>query len=111
MKLRFYARPGHLCSLPGPRVAGTLPKYVGRRVRVVGQTIINEPTDEAMEFDSGSREGRRLMRRMIVDAQDPPLMPADEATARACGMEFEPRAPQEESRRAPKSKSEPKGAA
>lgn len=117
MKLRFYARPGHMCSLPGPRVAGTLPKYVGRRVRKVGGTIRNEITDEPAEFDSTSREGRRLIRRMIVDRNDPPLIPADEATARVCGVKFEPKAVADASpavvaeprRAAPKT--EPKGAA
>lgn len=88
MKLRFYARPGQLCSLPGPRVAGALPKYVGRRVRRCGNTIINEPTDEPAEFDSESPEGRRMISRMIRDAQDPPLWPADEATAKACCTSF-----------------------
>jgi hypothetical protein len=90
MKLRFYPRPGHLCSLPGPRVTGALPKYVGRRVRVFGNTIVNAPLDEPAEFDSESREGRRLIRRMIVDRQDQPLWPADPETARACSTAYVP---------------------
>jgi hypothetical protein len=113
MKLRFYARSGHLCSLPGPRVTGTLPKYVGRRVRVVDGEIRNEILDEPAEFDSASREGQRLLRRMIVDHKDPPLIPADEATARFCGVPFEPKGGERRATRAPKpeSKVEPKGAA
>jgi hypothetical protein len=88
MKLRFYARPGHMLSLPGVRVAGAIPRYVGRRVRVEGTTIINEISNEPAEFDSESKEGQRLLKRMLLDAQDPPLVPADAETARACGVPF-----------------------
>ena len=92
MKLRFYARPGHLLSLPGVKVTGTRPRYVGRRVVKVGNpnkpTIVNQPTAMPDEFDSDSPEGQRLVKRMMLDRQDPPLWPADVETARACGYEF-----------------------
>lgn len=90
MQLRFYARPGHLMSLPGVRVAGTRPRYVGRRVVVQGTTIINRPTDEPEGFDPQSAEGKRLQRVMLLNQQNPPLWPADVETARACGVRFVP---------------------
>ena len=89
MKLRFRARPGKLCALPGPRVKGTYPRYVGRKVVVTDKLIVNQPVDEPAEFDSASKEGRRLLRLMAVDAPDYPLWPADEETARACGCRFQ----------------------
>jgi hypothetical protein len=88
MKLRFFAKPGHLCRLPGPSVAGDMPRYVGRKVRVVGTEIRNEILETPTEIESTSREGQRILRRFIVDAQDPPLIPADAETARACGVPF-----------------------
>jgi len=88
MKLRFYAKPGHFCRLPGPSVAGDLPRYVGRKLKVNGTEIRNEILDTPTEIESTSREGQRILRKFLVDAQDPPLIPADAETARACGVPF-----------------------
>jgi hypothetical protein len=88
MKLRFYARPGYMFSLPGVRVAGSMPRYIGRTVRVEGKTILNAPLPEPATIDSETPEGKRVLRVMACDAPDYPLWPADENTARACGVPY-----------------------
>ena len=88
MKLRLYARPGYVFSLPGVRVAGAHPRYIGRTLQVDGKTIVNAATHEPAVIDSETKEGQRVLRVMLCDGPDYPLWPADEATARACGVPY-----------------------
>ena len=89
MKLRFYARPGYMCSMPGPKVQGTAPRYIGRARPVVEEKQINNPaTREPAVIESTTPEGKRVMRQMLCDAPDYPLWPADRETAQACGVPY-----------------------
>jgi len=88
MKLRFYARPGFVLSMPGPKVAGTAPKSIGRTLRVEEQVISNPAVKEAVEIESSTQEGRRIIRVMRCDAPDYPLWPADKGTADVCGVPY-----------------------
>jgi hypothetical protein len=85
-KLRFFARDDQLVPFPGFTPApGQIPVYVGRSFdeKLKGHPASQEPS----EFDSETREGQRLMQFARRDAA---LWPADEATARECGVEFVP---------------------
>ena len=88
MKLRFYARPGYMCSMPGPRVQGTAPRYVGRELKVEGKLITNPATREPMTLDTANRDGQRILRQMVADKAEHPLWPADRETAQMCQLPF-----------------------
>lgn len=90
MKLRFYARRGHV-------VRGTDPVYVGSMIRAVGrgsaktpQGIALPPLQEPVEIDSDSKLGMKLLRRFAQTPSNPPMVPADAATATACGIPYVP---------------------
>lgn len=92
--LRFYARPGHVCSEPGQNHQGQARRYIGReqvieRDEKGNVSLIGHPASkDAAEIDPASKTGRRILRLMRIEA-DKPLIPVDEATAKACGMRLE----------------------
>jgi hypothetical protein len=82
MKLRFYAREDLPVRYPGhiPRT-GSPDNYIGREFAPPYRA-----KREAFECDSESECGRRLMK---LTRRDGSLWPADEETAKACGVEFQ----------------------
>lgn len=93
--LRFYARPGHVCPWPGQRHSGQPRRYIGRDNQIERDAdgaviLIGHPaSQEPVEIEPKGDDGRRVLRLMRIEA-DKPLIPADEATAQACGLRFEP---------------------
>jgi hypothetical protein len=99
--LRFHARPGHVLSWPGMKFAGQFARYVGRSTKLErdasGAVIaISHPAiAEAVEVDPQSKDkaqrdrAARLLRLMAIEVEKP-LLPADEATAKAVGVKYEP---------------------
>lgn len=91
--LRFYARPGHVCPWPGQRFSGQLRNYIGRDAKIERNdagdvSLIGHPASkEAAEVDPASKSGRRILRLFRIE-EEKPLIPADEATARVCGVPF-----------------------
>lgn len=93
MKLELYARAGHLMYYRGLG-GGQIPRYIGRKTskatpeeREAGgfqstHRALREPTS----IDASSADGKEVLRRMIIDRNDPPLWPANEETARATGV-------------------------
>ena len=86
MKLRFYAREDQLVPVPGsfPRI-GQAPSYIGRKFVAADRS--HPATDDPYECDAETEGGRRLKK---LTRRDACLWPADEATARACGVAFVP---------------------
>lgn len=90
MILRFYARAGF--SEPDPR----FPRASGQPVRRIARGLDGKASAEPAEFDSESAEGRRVQFVMSREldfarrAEVAPLIPADRATAQACGLPFVP---------------------
>ena len=86
MILRFFARDGQLVPLPGfvPQV-GQSPQYVGRThdVQLRGFPATAEPH----AFDS-ERQAAACKRLAKLTLRDRSLWPADEETAKACGVPF-----------------------
>jgi hypothetical protein len=99
--LRFHARPGHTVSWPGTKFAGQRARYVGRTTKIekdaagavvaISHPAVEEPA--CVDPDSKDRFERekaaRLLRLMAIESVKP-LLPADEATAKACGIPFVP---------------------
>jgi hypothetical protein len=93
MKLKFYARDGHVVHFPGPKMAGQIHNYVGRQfvlepddklaqsTRVMGKNIALK---DGFEIDSETAEGRDMMH----EARCGGLWPANAETATACGCAF-----------------------
>jgi hypothetical protein len=99
--LRFHARPGHVLSWPGMKFAGQFARYVGRSTKLERDasgvvTAISHPAiAEPVEVDPQSKDktqrdrAARLLRLMAIETEKP-LLPADEATAKFCGVPFVP---------------------
>jgi hypothetical protein len=88
--LRFHARPGHCVRYPERRAAGQLYNFIGRKYDAT--TRDNAATDEPFEIDEAHADDdtRKAARHLMTKCRDGDLLPADEATARACGVAFEP---------------------
>jgi hypothetical protein len=90
--LKFYAKPGHLVHRPGPKQAGQVAHYVGRRfVRLddeegkkLGTAGTHAGLKEPAEFADNSPEAPQLLRYAAKGG----LWPADEYTAAAAGVPF-----------------------
>lgn len=90
MDLRFYAREGHVVRAPGEKQFGQVTPAVGRK-NVKGEHGIEHPAmDEPTVIDSASPLGKRIVRWCRSSPSDPPMWPADEVTAQACGLTFKP---------------------
>lgn len=91
MRLRFYAKDDELVYVPNsPKRAGSPPRYVGRSF-VPGDAATGTPasypaTPEPFECDSEDENGRELLGRFKRGRRS--LLPADKATADACGVAF-----------------------
>lgn len=82
MKLRFYARPERILSVPaGSRYQGQAPGRIGRGAEC-------RALEEAYEVDSGSATGKEIVRVCRQSPNDPPVYAADEDTASYVGMPF-----------------------
>jgi hypothetical protein len=90
MLLRFYARAGFV--EPDPR----FPRGHGQPWRRIGRDLTGKATAEPAEFAADSSEGRRVLKTMTRESDAErravvaPLIPADAATAQACGLPFVP---------------------
>lgn len=96
-KIKVYARGSGLVTRPGYRpVAGNLPRYVGRRAKLVdgvrklgGQELTGKQatfpaTQDGEVFDLKSDAARELLRRVRHDE----LWAANEETAKFCGVPY-----------------------
>ena len=96
MKLRFYAKPGHVCHWPAAmRVTGQVYPYVGRDLvpgnPASGIAVSHPAKKEPVEIDDEhpDQDTRvRAERLKELTRRDGALWPADEATAAACGVDF-----------------------
>lgn len=86
MLLRFYAKHDELVREPGVRlIVGHRASYVGRKFDE--KTNGFPATAEPFAVSAESAEGQRLA---TLCQRDGSLWPADEATAQACGVPFQP---------------------
>ena len=89
MLLKFCARKNQLVNA---RPGVVLP--IGQPVPRINRTLDSKgryPADPTpFECDSESECGRNALAAMRAGRKDPPLWPADEQTARACGVAFVP---------------------
>lgn len=85
MKLAFYARPGHSCYPAGKKFPGQRNAYIGQAWKKLkdGRVALIHSKEPA-EFEAGTEGGDRAMKH----CQDGSLWPADDATARHCGVPF-----------------------
>lgn len=88
LTLRFCARKDCLVnSRPGEPVQVGIPaKYIGRAWDDASHGY--SATDAVFECDSESVCGRELLRLFRQTPKTPPLWPADEQTAKACGQRY-----------------------
>jgi|GEM_PF-6733874 hypothetical protein len=93
MKLRFYAREGHVLRPPGAKARGNVLRAVGRGVRRCGpesKVAIELPADsKTTDCEHDSPLGILVIRRCRQTPDDPPVWAADEQTAQALGIKFE----------------------
>lgn len=90
--LKFFARDGHILAWPGQNVSGGSRRYIGRDTNVIqkdGETvdILHPAQEKPVEIESSSEAGQRILRLFRIE-DEAPLWPADEATAKACGVPF-----------------------
>lgn len=84
MRLAFYARGDLLVMKPGVWLTvGSPNQYVGRKHDPALRAY--PATKEPFEVEANSDEGRRLTKLI---RRDQSLWAANEATAKACGVEF-----------------------
>ena len=95
MKLSFYARREHRCNArPGAGgVHGQAIKYIGVNWDDAKKCAVPSPepfTFEADRSPTSKALAAKLLQQMcsVNGRKDPPLWPADEETARACGRPF-----------------------
>lgn len=82
--LKFHAKKGHLCPIPGTSEPGMVPSYFGRVVTVQNGETTFPATDDPTAVAEGSDFARRA--KKLVQREE--LLPADAATAAACGVPF-----------------------
>lgn len=88
MRLRFYARAGF--SESDPR----FPSEHGQPWRRIGRELDGRASALPAEFDANSDAGRLVLKSITrqrdaaMRALNAPLIPADAATAAACGLPF-----------------------
>lgn len=98
MKLRFYAKPGHVCHWPSAvRVTGQAYAYVGRDLvpgdAAKGIAVSHPAKKEPVEIDdehADPDQRTRAERLKQFVKRDGSLWPADEVTAQRCGVDFVP---------------------
>jgi hypothetical protein len=95
MKLRFIAREDALATVPGSRVnVGQSAHYVGRTYLAPkdGKGASYPATQEPHEatFDMSKQEDMARFNRYLKIAKRGDIWPADEATAKACGVDYVP---------------------
>lgn len=93
MKLRFHAVPERCERYPGPRRQGDFPNYIGRDFKPgdgVNTAAEHPASAEPFAIDPAhtDRETRKVAERCKRAVRRGDLYAADEATARACGVDF-----------------------
>lgn len=83
MTLKFHPAPDRVAKKPEARVAGHAQPYIGRKFDAESREF-RALADPAEVPDDGSKRTQRFKRLCAKGA----LLPADEATAQACGVEF-----------------------
>ena len=84
MELSFLAKSDLLVAVPGTaQFAGQLARYVGREWEDARHAFV--ASKEPYRVDSASEDGRRLLKLVRREAS---LLPGDQATAEACGLDF-----------------------
>lgn len=84
---RFYAKGRMLVPDPSRRQSkGQSPQYVGRKRAMFDGQVGYPATKHPFEYDEKRRELRDMDRRLVKRCRRGELWPADEATARACGV-------------------------
>lgn len=86
MKLKFKAKAGHNCYLPGTKFIGQINHYIGQQYVTEGKVTQLVHDKEPAVFDSHSKEGKRAVKH----CKNHSLYPADEQTAKFCGVPFIP---------------------
>lgn len=87
MKLRFYARgTAHVSDFDALERSNPLRRFIGRKLREVP----GSPGRHAF-LSTGKPEECNARPELIKAARDGELWPADEATAKACGADFDPK--------------------
>lgn len=89
MKLRFYARPGHVLPWPGQMSSGQIRQYVGRESKVLDGVISHRANETPAEIDPETADGKRILRLFRIETEKP-LVPANKETADALGVPFVP---------------------
>ena len=93
MKLRFKPRGDAMPMVPlAAHAVGQPKRYIGRKLNPDSGEY--ELTGKSYECDEDSPEARRIIKLMRRDGD---ILPADAATAKACGVEFDEPAPVAES--------------
>lgn len=98
MKLSFHSRAGHLVAWPGTKFIGQPPRYVGRefvkepdqkKAKSSGMLGVLRATSEPAVIDTDTADPGDVA-HLIRQCKKGGLLPADAATAAACGVEFAP---------------------
>jgi hypothetical protein len=84
MKLRVFARPGHVLPWPGQMTSGQLRRYVGRESKVRDGVISHRAHEEPTVLDTDSDDWKQF----VADQELVALVPADEESAKAMGVKF-----------------------
>lgn len=94
--VKVYAKPEHVLAYPGENLVGHLRRYIGRKTKItrddkgVVTEIAHRALNQAVEIDLDSQDGRRIARLFVVDAENPPLWPADKESAALLNTKFVP---------------------
>lgn len=96
MLLKFHSKPDHCVYYPERRRAGQIYNYIGRRFvpatdgKTAGRHV---PTDEPFVIDDEHQDSDTRKAAAILKwrcKSDSSIWPADEDTARACGVDYVP---------------------
>lgn len=87
MKLRFYARSGHLVPFPGSRrEQGQLRRYIGREFDAEKRAYCT--TKDGTEFNTDNLDPQQVTQLKLAVIRDGGLWCADADTAALIGVEF-----------------------
>ena len=89
MELKFCAREDLLVNLK-PGVTLGIGQMIPRVNREPDGNGGYPASEKPFCCDSESAIGKYLVRRMVRAKKQPPLWPADEQTAKACGVKYQP---------------------
>lgn len=90
MKLKFHAKFGHVVAWSDQNRVGQPRRYIGRTTTQSTEGFLHPAVEAPVEIDSESREGMKVRRLFLIEQDGGPLWPADEETANALGVKFQP---------------------